>query len=117
MRIHRFPIHCAFARGWRSSWVVRRAIRRRCIATLLPITYLRPQLPPTLQIHGVHDCIVKVRFARSLHQGLLRQGNRSLLLEIPWSDHAFDFVYFGAGNALALPYVEAFLNATVGERP
>ena len=82
-----------------------------------PITYLRPQLPPTLQIHGVHDCIVKIRFARSLHGGLLSQGNRSLLLEIPWSDHAFDFVYFGAGNALALPYVEAFLNATVGERP
>jgi len=77
-----------------------------------PITYVRAGLPATFQILGARDCIVKPRFPQALHQRLLEQNNRSLLLEIPWSDHGFDFVYFGAGNTLALPYVEAFLDAT-----
>jgi acetyl esterase/lipase len=77
-----------------------------------PITYVRSGLPATFQILGAHDCVVKPRFPKTLHERLLEQNNRSLLLEIPWSDHGFDFVYFGAGNTLVLPYIEAFLDAT-----
>jgi acetyl esterase/lipase len=77
-----------------------------------PITYVRADLPATFQVLGARDCVVRPRFPKALHERLLAQKNRSLLLEIPWSDHGFDFVYFGAGNALALPYVDAFLEAT-----
>jgi acetyl esterase/lipase len=63
-------------------------------------------------LHGMRDCVVKPEFSRTFDQRLRAANNRSILLEIPWSDHGFDFVYFGAGNALALSYVTAFLDAT-----
>ena len=40
---------------------------------------------------------------------LLAAGNRAVLLEIPWSEHAFDAVFRGIGNRLALHYIEQFL--------
>jgi acetyl esterase/lipase len=74
-----------------------------------PITYAQRRLPPTLLIQGARDHIVKPRFPRELHGKLLRSGNRAVLLEIPWAEHAFDAVFAGIGNRLALHYVEQFL--------
>jgi hypothetical protein len=37
-----------------------------------------------------------------------------VLLELPWSEHAFDQVPFGLGRGLALHYVERFLSDVVG---
>ena len=78
-----------------------------------PVHYLRRGLPPTLQIQGARDHIVKPRFPREFHEQLLANGVRSLLLELPWSDHSFDFIYFGPGNTVALAYIDAFLGATL----
>jgi acetyl esterase/lipase len=77
-----------------------------------PSAQVRRALPPILLVQGAHDCVVKPRFTRELRHRLLEADNRALLLEIPWSDHAYDFVYFGAGNSVTLPFVEAFLLAT-----
>jgi acetyl esterase/lipase len=77
-----------------------------------PSTYLRGGLPPTLHVQGTHDHVVGATFARRFHRRLLASGTKSLLLELPWSDHAFDFVYFGPASTLSLAYTEAFLDAT-----
>jgi acetyl esterase/lipase len=74
-----------------------------------PIRFVRPGLPPTLQIQGARDHIVPARLARTMHEELRRAGNRSLLLELPWSEHNFDMVWFGPGNRLARIYIDAFL--------
>jgi acetyl esterase/lipase len=78
-----------------------------------PSTYIRPGLPPTLHIQGRADNVVKARFARETNNQLLARGSRSILLELPWADHSFDFVFFGPGNALAVSLVDAFLVETL----
>lgn len=66
-------------------------------------------LPPTLLIHGGRDHIVQAKFARGMQQRLRKAGNTALLLEVPWAEHAFDAVFQGPSNQLALYYVERFL--------
>jgi acetyl esterase/lipase len=78
-----------------------------------PVHYVRAGLPPTLQIQGARDRVVKARFPRELHERLLASGVRSLLLELPWADHSFDFVYFGPGSTMSLAVIDAFLAATL----
>jgi acetyl esterase/lipase len=74
-----------------------------------PVTYAqRTLLPPTLLIQGARDHIVKPRFPRELQGKLRASGNRAVLLELPWAEHAFDAVP-GIGNRLALHYIEQFL--------
>ncbi len=74
-----------------------------------PASHVEGDLPPTLLIQGSHDDIVQPRFARELQSDLLKNGSKALLLELPWSEHAFDLVNFGPGNQLALIYIKAFL--------
>jgi acetyl esterase/lipase len=81
-----------------------------------PVTYAQRRLPSTLLIQGAQDHIVKPRFARELQRKLMAAGNRAVLLEIPWSEHAFDAVFPGIGNHLALHYIEQFL-APLTSRP
>lgn len=78
-----------------------------------PIRYVKSGLPPTLQIQGGRDHIVPARLTRAMHHELLRAGNRSLLLELPWSEHSFDMLWFGPGNRLARAYIDAFLAETL----
>lgn len=81
-----------------------------------PITWASGRVPPTLQIQGARDHVVRPRFARDLHQRLQAAGTPSVLLEIPWSEHAFDEVPHGLGGQLSLYYVERFLSATLAPR-
>jgi acetyl esterase/lipase len=74
-----------------------------------PIHYIRPGLPPTLLIYGQRDHIVKPLFGRQLHSALQAEGNSAALVLLPWSEHAFDAVFRGLGNQLALYYTERFL--------
>jgi acetyl esterase/lipase len=80
------------------------------------VLYAGGKLPPTLLIQGARDHIVKPVFARELHEKLRAAGNQSVLLEIPWAEHAFDAVFSGPGNQLALFYSERFLDATLRDR-
>ncbi|HUF24205.1 MAG TPA: alpha/beta hydrolase [Vicinamibacterales bacterium] len=76
-----------------------------------PITYASGSVPPTLLIHGGRDHVVPPAFARSLQTQLRASGARSLLLEIPWAEHAFDFLPNGLSAQIALYYTERFLAA------
>ena len=73
------------------------------------ITYANRKQPPTLLIQGGRDHLVLPNFTRDLHRQLLASGTDSTLLELPWSDHAFDFAFGGLGYRLAIHEVEQFL--------
>lgn len=74
-----------------------------------PVNYVKPQLPPTLLVYGSRDHIVQARFGRQMHEQLRSVGNTAILLEIPWAEHAFDAIFQGVSNQLALYYTERFL--------
>ena len=79
-----------------------------------PVTYVSNRLPPTLLIYGSRDLIVEARFGRELHERLRAAGHRSVLLEIPWAEHAFDAVPRGLSGHLSLYYTERFLAWALG---
>ena len=74
-----------------------------------PVNYVKPQLPPTLLVYGSRDHVVQARFGRQMHEHLRSVGNTAILLEIPWAEHAFDAIFQGVSNQLALYYTERFL--------
>ena len=74
-----------------------------------PLTYATRPLPPTLLVYGGRDHVVSPGFGASLHERLRATGTTSVLLTLPWAEHAFDAVPFGLGSQLALFYQERFL--------
>jgi acetyl esterase/lipase len=82
-----------------------------------PITYTSRQLPPTLLIYGKRDHVVEGRFGEQLNRALRKSGTTSILLELPWSEHAFDFIPNGLGGQVSLYYTERFLKWALLLRP
>lgn len=78
-----------------------------------PINYIRPNLPTSLLIYAGRDHLVQANFGRELYNKLKAADNHVALLEIPWAEHAFDAVFFGVSNQLALYYTERFLAGTL----
>ncbi|MEQ8462658.1 alpha/beta hydrolase fold domain-containing protein [Coleofasciculus sp. E1-EBD-02] len=74
-----------------------------------PIGYVKSNLPPTLLVYAGRDHIIKAKFGRQLYEQLKAAGNCAVWLEIPWAEHAFDAVFNGVSNQLALYYTERFL--------
>jgi acetyl esterase/lipase len=74
-----------------------------------PISYATRRLPPTLLIYAGRDNIVEPRFGALLQRRLRETGTTSVLLEIPWAEHAFDAISNGPSAQLALFQVERFL--------
>ncbi|MCW5317696.1 alpha/beta hydrolase fold domain-containing protein [Nostoc sp. KVJ3] len=74
-----------------------------------PINYLTHPLPPTLLIYGSRDHLVEARFGRQMYERLKNSGNTAVFLQIPWAEHAFDAVFNGVSNQLALYHTERFL--------
>jgi acetyl esterase/lipase len=78
------------------------------------VRFLLPKVPPkglpaSLLIYGGKDHIVEAKYGKHLAQLLRSQGNRAAFVEIPWADHAFDAVFNGLSNQLALYHTERFL--------
>lgn len=82
-----------------------------------PITYTSRMLPPTLLMYGKRDHIVEARFGEQLDRALKKAGTTSVLLELPWSEHAFDVLPNGLGGQIGLYYTEAFLAAVLRASP
>lgn len=78
-----------------------------------PLNAVKPGLPTSLLIYGGKDHIIESRYGRYLADKLQSQGNRVVFIEIPWADHAFDAVFSGLSNQLALYYTERFLAGTL----
>lgn len=70
-------------------------------------------LPATMLIYGGRDSVVEARFGRALHEALVRGDRLSVWVEIPWAEHAFDKVFNGVSNQMALHFVERFLAQTL----
>ncbi len=81
-----------------------------------PINYLTHPVPPTLLVYGDRDHLVESRFGRQMYKRLLQSGNTAVFLHIPWAEHAFDAVFSGVSNQLALYYTERFLAWAVSSR-
>jgi acetyl esterase/lipase len=67
------------------------------------------RLPPTLLIYGGKDHLVESRFGRKLAKNLQSFDTPTVFIEIPWANHAFDVIFNGTSNQLALYYTERFL--------
>ena len=78
-----------------------------------PLTHVSGKVPPTLLLYGGRDHIVEARFGRMLNDRLRAAGATSSLLELPWSEHAFDEVPNGLGRQVSLYYVERFLEGVL----
>ncbi len=81
-----------------------------------PIYAVKSGLPPTLLIYGGRDHVVRPEYGRALYQRLLANQNQAVFIEIPWAEHAFDAIFSGPSNQLALYYTERFLRAVLQER-
>lgn len=79
-----------------------------------PIAYVSRSSAPTLSIYGTRDHIVEARFGRMLDGALRKAGATSVLLELPWSEHAFDAVPGGMGRRISTHYTERFIAWAVG---
>ena len=82
-----------------------------------PLNYVKvakpDSLPTALLIYGGRDHLVEARFGRSLYKALIESGNRAVWVKIPWAEHAFDKVFSGVSNQMALHFVERFLAQTL----
>lgn len=78
-----------------------------------PIVKASATSPPTLLLYGARDHIVLPRYGAMLHERLRQAGVKSVFLEIPWAEHAFDAVPNGPSAQIALYYVERFLARTL----
>lgn len=74
-----------------------------------PINYVKNNLPPTLLINGRRDHLVEIGYSKTFSQKLQANNNSVVFLEIPWAEHAFDVVFSGISNQIALYYTERFL--------
>ncbi len=75
-----------------------------------PITYVKEGLPPSLLIYGGRDYVVPGKYGKYLHEQLLKNNNQSILVYLTWAEHAFDEIFSGMGNQVALYYIEKFLS-------
>ena len=74
-----------------------------------PFSYVRPNLPPSLLVYADNDHVVQAKFGNRMYQKLYSVDNLTVFLNIPWAEHAFDAVFFGLSNQVALYYTERFL--------
>jgi len=74
-----------------------------------PINAVKSALPASLLIYGGKDHIIESKYGSYLAQQLRSAGNQAVFIEIPWADHAFDAVFSGMSNQLALYHTERFL--------
>ncbi|MGB3789548.1 MAG: alpha/beta hydrolase [Phormidesmis sp.] len=86
-------------------------------AAASPITYVKAAdpntLPPVLLIYGGRDHIVEAKYGKYLYEQLLRSRNTAVWVKIPWAEHAFDKIFNGVSNQMALHFLERFLAETL----
>lgn len=74
-----------------------------------PINHVRPDLPPTLIVHGQRDRLVPPVHSEQLFNHLRAAGVRSVLLRIPWGRHGVDSLIVGLTGPMIQYDVDRFL--------
>lgn len=91
--------------------------RAETYAAASPITYVKTakanQLPSVLLIYGGRDHLVEARFGKRMYDALIQSGNKAVWIKIPWAEHAFDKIFNGVSNQMALHFIEQFLYQTL----
>jgi acetyl esterase/lipase len=67
-----------------------------------PVSYVGPNAPPFLIIHGVNDATVKIEQSRKLAAALWSAGNRAEFIEVHHAGHAFGSASGGTPNMTEL---------------
>jgi acetyl esterase len=75
-----------------------------------PIAHLNADAPPTFLAHGGRDEIVPVGQSRLLAERLKESGVPHHLVELPWANHTFDFLWGGWGTQITRPALDEFLS-------
>ena len=75
---------------------------------LQPVSYVRPDVPPILVVHGQNDELVPIHESRRFIDLLRRQGADAYLLEVPAATHAFE-VAPGPLERRTFPTILAFV--------
>lgn len=78
-----------------------------------PISFVGPETPPTLLIHGRRDELVTFHQSTLLAERLEAVGRPHLLLDMPWATHAADFNFSGPSGQLSTYAIEYFLGAVM----
>ena len=79
-----------------------------------PLDQVRRGLPPALLIYGARDHVVDIRYAWKFRDALRAAGTRVTFLQLPWTEHAFEYVPFGLHAPIAYRATLNFLAATLG---
>lgn len=83
-----------------------------------PTSFVGPDTPPTLLIHGVRDHFTPLGYSERLDVRLEVANRRHLLLRLPWAEHGCDANFSGPGGQITTYAIERFLAAVVApEQP
>ncbi len=66
-----------------------------------PNRFLSPEAPPTLFIQGAHDSMTPIEPTRGMFEDLKEMGADTAILELPFTDHAFDMI-LPSGSAVTI---------------
>lgn len=75
-----------------------------------PIAHLSAEAPPTFLAHGGNDEIVPSGQSELLAERLQSAGVPYQLVNLPWANHTFDFLWGGWGTQITRPTLDEFLS-------
>ncbi len=76
---------------------------------LSPVSHVEPSDPPTFLVHGGDDQIVPQGQSELLADRLGEAGVPNRLVELPWANHTFDFLWGGWGSQITHSTLKRFL--------
>jgi len=79
-----------------------------------PVARVNPGDPPTFLVHGGEDRIVPPGQSELLAGRLRGAGVPYRLVELPWANHTFDFLWGGWGSQITRSALEGFLKDHLG---
>jgi len=85
-------------------------------ATASPMTFVTPDDPPFLILHGQHDCLVPWQQSQLLYDALRADGVNATLYLLPTAEHADDQFDAPEWRAVVDAWLDANLRGAVGGR-
>lgn len=79
-----------------------------------PTSHLDAEDPPTFLAHGGRDQIVPAEQSELLAGRLQEAGIPHHLVDLPWANHTFDFLWGGWGSQITRPTLNEFLERHLG---
>jgi acetyl esterase/lipase len=80
---------------------------------LSPVSHVDPADPPTFLAYGGADRIVPPGQSQLFGERLLEAGVPHRLVELPWANHTFDFLWGGWGSQITRYPLEVFLESNL----